>query len=437
MTDLTFLSATQLAALIRRRAVSAEEVVRAHLARIDAVNPHLNAVVQSDPGHALARARAADAAAVHGEWWGPLHGVPFTVKDWIETNDLVCTAGYAPRIGYVPLEDATAVTRMRQAGAILLGKTNAVSGNEVYGVTNNPYNLAYSPAGSSSGEAAIIAAGGSPVGLGSDSGGSIRQPAHNCGVAGLKPTTGRVPLTGHYPRINVMNDPRTVIGPLARTVEDLALILPIIQGVDWLDASVVPMPLAEWRLVRLAGLRVAFYTDYQAIAPPAEVARTVHAAAQALAAAGATVAEQTPPLVEHTYQITRDYWSRPEPESWESWDAGEETPLSSLEVEQHLFLWDRFRRALIAFMADYDVILTPAAQAPARPHDADPGHIAYTLTYSLVGYPAAVVRCGTAPDGMPIGVQVVARPWRDDVALAVAAYLEQACGGWQRAGLVV
>ncbi|HAJ35472.1 MAG TPA: amidase [Chloroflexi bacterium] len=437
MLDLIFLSAAQLATLIRQRAVSAEEVMLAHLARIDDVNPRLNAIVQSSPAQALARARAADASAARGEWWGPLHGVPFTVKDWIETHDLVCTAGYASRQGYVPSADATVVARLRQAGAILLGKTNAVSGNEVYGLTNNPYNLAYSPAGSSSGEAAIIAAGGSPIGLGSDSGGSIRQPAHNCGIAGLKPTTGRVPLTGHYPRINVMNDPRTVIGPLARYVEDLALVLPIIQGIDWQDASVIPMPLAEWRLVRLAGLRVAFYTDYQEITPPAEVVHTVHKAVQALADAGMSVSERTPPLVEHTYQITRDYWNRPEPESWEVWDAGETTTLSSLEVEQHLFLWDRLRRALIAFMADYDVILTPAAQAPARPHDADPGHIAYTLTYSLVGYPAVVVRCGTAPDGMPIGVQVVARPWRDDVALAVAAWLEQACGGWQRTGLAV
>lgn len=437
MQDLHFLSATRLARMIRLRQVSVEEVVAAHLARIAAVNPALNAVVQSNPEQALARARAADKAAARSEWWGPLHGVPFTIKDWIETDDLICTAGYAARISYTPAADATVVARLRQAGGILLGKTNAVSGNEVYGLTNNPYNLAYSPAGSSSGEAAIIAAGGSPFGLGSDSGGSIRQPAHNCGVAGLKPTTGRVPLTGHYPRINVMNDPRTVIGPMARYVEDLALVLPIIQGVDWRDASVVPMPLAEWRLVRLGGLRVAWCTDYQDITPPNDIVRTVRAAVDALVAADLAVEERTPPMVEYTYQITRDYWNRPEPESWEEWDAGDETRLTSLEVEQHLFLWDRFRRALIAFMEEFDVILTPAAQLPARPHNDDPGHIAYTLTYSLVGYPAVVVRCGTSEDGMPIGVQVVARPWRDDVALAVAAYLEKELGGWQPTGLAV
>ena len=435
--ELIFASATDLARWIRRRDVSSLEVVGACLERIAAVNPALNAVVQLNAEAALVRAQAADAAAARGDWWGPLHGVPCTIKDWIETNDLICTAGYAPRLGYVPPHDATAVARMRAAGAIVLGKTNAVSGNEVYGLTHNPYNLAYSPAGSSSGEAAIIAAGGSPVGLGSDSGGSIRQPAHNCGIAGLKPTVGRVPLTGHYPRINVMNDPRTSIGPMARAVADLALVLPIIQGVDWRDASVVPMPLGDWHAVDVEGLRVAFYTDAVEGNPSDEVVETVRAAAQVLADAGCAVEEKAPPLVEHSYPVTLDYWSRPEPESWEVWDAGEETKLTSLEVEQHLFLWDRFRRALIAFMESVDVILTPAAQLPARPHDDDQGHIAYTLTYSLVGYPAAVVRCGTSADGMPIGVQVVARPWRDNVALAAAAALEQALGGWRREGLAL
>jgi amidase len=209
--------------------VTAQTVVEAHLSRIAAVNPQLNAVVQLAAEQALAQAHAADAHLARGQLHGPLHGVPFTVKDWIETAGLICTGGDENYRQYVPAQDATVVARLRQAGAILLGKTNVMVTNPVYGRTNNPYNLAYSPSGSSSGEAAIIAASGSPLGVGSDSGGSIRTPAHACGIAGLKPTTGRVPLTGHFPRISVMNDPRTVIGPLARTVADLALALEVMR----------------------------------------------------------------------------------------------------------------------------------------------------------------------------------------------------------------
>src|ERR687893_1044684 len=170
--------------------------------------------------------------------------------------------------------------------------------NPVYGRTNNPYNLRYSPAGSSSGEAAIIAAGGSPVGLGSDSGGSIRQPAHNCGIAGLKPTTGRVPLTGHFPFISAMNDPRTTIGPMARFVDDLALTLPIISGVDWQDASVIPVPLADWRAVAARSLRVAFYTHHAGAEPTPETADTCRQVARLLADTGARVEEALPPRIE-------------------------------------------------------------------------------------------------------------------------------------------
>lgn len=395
------------------------------------MNPKLNAIVQLVADQALAEAQAADADLAHGHWRGPLHGVPFTVKDWIETAGLVCTAGNEAYRHYVPAQDATVVARMRQAGAILLGKTNVMIENPVYGRTNNPYNLGYSPSGSSSGEAAIIAAGGSPLGLGSDSGGSIRTPAHVCGVAGLKPTTGRVPLTGHFPRINVMSDPRTVIGPLARTVADLALALTILQGVDGVDASVVPMPLGDWRTVDLSTLRVAFYTEHADAQPEPVCKATTLAAAQALAGVVQRVEERLPPRVGETYAITRDYWRRPESESWEEWQPDGAVILSSEAVERHLFTWDRFRRGLIEFMQHFDVILTPAMERPAQPHGAGEGGIAYTLTYSLTGYPAVVVRTGTTADGLPVGVQVVARPWRDDIALAVAAYLEERFGGWQ------
>jgi amidase len=431
MDELFYASATTLAGRIHDRELSSEEVVQAHLHRIATVNPRLNAVVQLATEQALADARAADAALARGQRTGPLHGVPFTVKDWIDTAGLPCTGGDPAFRTRVPAEDATVVARTRQAGAILLGKTNVMVDNPVYGRTNNPYNLAYSTTGSSSGEAALIAAGGSPLGLGSDSGGSIRQPAHACGISGLKPTTGRIPLTGHFPFISAINDPRTTIGPMARFVEDLALALPIISGMDWQDASVIPMPLADWRAVDVGSLRVAYYTHHAEAEPSRETAETCHQAAQVLASRGARVEEVLPPRIEEASAITRQYWQRPESASAEEWVPDGEARLSSVEVEQHLFTWDRFRRALINFMAAYDVILTPAAERPATPHGMDAGWIPYTLPYSLTGWPCVVVRAGTAPEGLPIGVQIVARPWRDDVALATAQAIEGALGGWQ------
>jgi amidase len=431
MNQLFYTSATELARRIREGELSARAVTVAHLERIEQVNPHLNAVVQLVAARALDAAEAADAALERGERVGPLHGVPFTIKDWIETAGVVCAAGEESRRAYLPQADATVVARLRRAGGIFLGKTNVTISNPVYGRTNNPYNLAYSPAGSSSGEAAIIAAGGSPLGLGSDSGGSIRQPAHNCGIAGLKPTTGRVPLTGHYPYISPLNDPRTVIGPMARTVADLALALPIIAGVDWHDSSVIPMPLGDWQHVELTGLRMVFYTHHAEAEPSPETTAVVHKAAKALAGAGLQVTETVPPRIHEAYAITRDYWRRPESTRLDEWAPDGEPVLDSLAVEKHLFEWERFRRGMIAFMQEVDLILTPVAELPAQPHNAPEGRIPYTLPYSLTGYPAVVVRAGTAPDGMPIGVQLVARPWREDVALAAAQRLETIFGGWQ------
>jgi amidase len=429
--ELYYASATTLARRIRERAVSSEEVVHAHLAQIARVNPALNALVVLTEEVVLLAARAADAMLARGEAIGPLHGVPFSVKDWIDVAGLPCTGGELQFRERVPRHDATVVGRMRAAGGILLGKTNVMIENPVYGRTNNPYNLAYSPAGSSSGEAALIAAGGSPIGLGSDSGGSIRQPAHNCGIAGLKPTTGRVPLTGHFPFISAINDPRTVIGPMARFVEDLALGLAVIAGVDGRDPSAMPVPLGEWRAVDVRGLRVAFYTHHAEAKPSAETDATCRAAVQALHERGAHVTEVLPPRIEEAYELTRQYWRRPESTSSEEWLPDGETTLSSEGVERHLFEWDRFRRTILAFMTRYDIIVTPAAEQPATPHGTPSGGIPYTLPYSLAGYPAVVVRAGTSPDGLPIGVQLVARPWCDDVALAVARVVEEALGGWR------
>jgi amidase len=427
---LIYASAGALAQAIRSKKVSSEEVVDAHLRRIEAVNPELNAVVQVTADAARGQARDADAALVRGEVRGPLHGIPFTVKDWLETAGVVCSAGYKERADFVPKQDATVVARMRAAGAIMLGKTNVLfmdptggaADNSVYGRTNNPYELSRTPGYSSAGEAAIIAAGGSPLGLGSDSGGSIRLPAHCCGIAGLKPTTGRVPSTGHFPRIGALSDPRTQIGPMARFVEDLALALPILSGVDWRDAGVIPMPLGDPSAVEVTGLRAAFYTHDGIASPTPETVESVRAAAGALSDKGLAVEEARPRRIDETYEITRGYWQRRQ--------------LTGDEIDRSLFQWDRFRRAMLSFMESYDVILCPVCERPAMPHDTvDDRHardISYTLTYSLTGWPSVAVRAGTSPEGLPIGVQVVARPWREDVALAVAKHIETALGGWQR-----
>jgi amidase len=426
MEELIYTSAAELAAAIRTRQVSSEEVVEAYLQRIEAVNPRLNAVVQLVPDSARLQAREADAMLARDEISGPLHGVPFTVKDVFDAAGVVSAAGLEERAGFVPEQDAVVVARMKAAGAILLGKTNCPPGggggrtdNPVYGRTNNPYDLACTPAGSSGGEAAAIAAGESPLGLGSDSGGSIRVPAHFCGIAGLKPSSGRVPNTGTFNHPGGLSDYRTQIGPIARYVKDLALVFPIIAGVDGCDSGVIPMPLGDPEAVELNGLRVAFYTDDDEATPTRETITTVESAAHGLSAAGLIVEESRPACLSESRSITECYWR-----------TGQ---LSGAEVEQMFLDWDRFRSAMLAFIANYDMILCPADYRPASRHGEEAElRFNYTLPFSLTGWPCVVVRAGASPEGLPIGVQLVARPWREDVALAAAEYIETALGGWQR-----
>ncbi len=426
MDDLVFTSATELAAAIRHKRVSSHEVVDAYIKRIEAINPRLNAVVQLAAGSARAQAREADAALARGEIRGPLHGVSFTAKDVFETAGVISAAGLDERAYHIPERDAVVVTRLKAAGAILLGKTNCPPGggggdtdNPVYGRTNNPFDLDRTPAGSSGGEAAAIAAGASPLGLGSDSGGSIRVPAHFCGIAGLKPTSGRVPNTGTFDHPGGLSDYRTQIGPMARFVQDLALAFPIIAGEDGVDSGVVPVPLRNPEDVTLSGLRVAFYTDDGQAPPTPETVATVQAAAHALAAAGAVAEEARPACLSQARPITERYWRM--------------NHLNGAEIERMFFDWDRFRSAMLAFVAPYDAVLCPVDYEPASLHGAE-AHLRfnYTLPYSLTGWPCAVVRAGTSPEGLPVGVQVSAHPWREDVVLAVAQAIESALGGYQR-----
>ncbi len=456
--ELTSFSATTLARFIRTNLVSSVAVVDAHLARLEAVNPKLNAVVQLRAEAARQQARAADEAVSRGERLGPLHGVPITLKDSLDTADMVSTWGTTGRAGFTPEHDATVVARLRAVGAIILGKTNTpeftlagITDNDVYGRTNNPYDVERSPAGSSGGAGAILAAGGSALDLGSDTGGSIRMPSHYCGIAGIKPTSGRVPRTGHAISFEVgALDAFTQIGPMARHVEDLSLTLSIIAGPDGHDPAVVPAPLGDPQDVSVKDLRVAFYTDNGIKSPSPDTVSTVRTAASVLADHGVSVTEDRPQGVSDAERL----WYSLYLADGGAWirrlihAAGTERissaldwmqtaqPVSLTEFAQELSRWNIYRSEMLAFMEPYDVLLCPVSATPAMRHDDPDGpDFTYTFAHNLTGWPGAVVRCGTSAEGLPIGVQIVARPWREDVALAVAQYLETNLGGWQSPSL--
>ena len=453
MTDqLTYARVTELAAAVRDREVSSSEVVSGCLRRIEEVNPHLNAVVQLAADDALAQARRADAALATGEVMGPLHGVPMTLKDSLDTKDMVTTGGTKGRTSFTPTEDATVAARLRAAGAILLGKTNTPeftfsfsTDNLVYGRTSNPYDTSCSPGGSSGGAAAIVAAGGSPFDIGSDYCGSIRYPAHCCGIAGIKPTSGRVPRTGHALPFGGLTDSFQQIGPMARSVKDLAMLLPIIAGPDWIDPAVVPMPWQDPNAVDLGKLRVAFHTDNGIFAPPRETAAVVESAARILADVSMSVEEVCPNGLEDSFDVAQALSTADggallrrlleeagTTEHSLPWLDGLQ-PLSATELETVVNRWYTVRSAMLSFFKNYDVVLSPVNAFPAMPHGTEKEFksYSYTMAYNLTGWPAGVVRGGTSSEGLPIGVQIVAHPWREDVALAVAALIEESLGGFQ------
>jgi amidase len=263
-----------------------------------------------------------------------------------------------------------------------------------------------------------------PCGVGTDSGASVRLPAHFCGVAALKPTAGRIPVTGVIDDegpIGALGDPRTQPGPLARSVQDVALLLRLLSGPDGHDGGVPPVPLAEPGPVR--GLRVAVYGAYDYATADADTAAVLGSAADALRDAGAIVEEAAPPAGGHDLTI----------EVWRSY--GDQTGMYAL-----LRHWDAFRTTMLEWGAGYDLLLSPVSESAAPPHGysqadgVDP--TSFTTTHNLTGWPAATVRCGTSADGLPIGMQVIAQPWRDDVALAAAGVLEDALGGWQPSAIL-
>lgn len=479
---LTHLSAKTLAKLIADREVSAVEVVEAHLKRIKEVNPKLNAIVQMDAERIRAEARQADKDLRQGVNRGPLQGVPFTMKDQMLTKGIITTNGCPELRSYVPTEDATVVKRLKDAGGILLGKTNVPemcyhggSDNLVYGRTNNPYDGRRTPGGSSGGEAAIIAACGSPFGLGSDIGNSIRAPAHFCGIAGIKPTCRLVPETGLLNAFPSTFYDWNCIGPMARHVEDLEFVLQIISGPDGVDPYVVPVEMGRSYDLRMGGLRVALCTDDGATKPTKETMEAVQRAAKALRESGANVVEARPPRIDQAQDIwiynilplwlssiryyPKEYAKLADSKVAEKRHFSTEGLLQGLEaaVKESDFGFDRqlellgtlqqYREEMMRFIGNYDAILSPVTNQPAWPHpdptkpQNDSGKEdwasikartgGFCVAYNLTGWPAAVVRAGTSPEGLPIGVQIAAKPWKDNVALAVAGVIENKLGGWK------
>ncbi|MBM7117273.1 amidase [Archangium primigenium] len=478
MQELAFLPTHQMAERIRARQVSAVELLDAHLGQVSRNNVRLNALVTLDERRARARAREADAALARGEVWGPLHGVPLTIKDAFETTGLRTTSGFDALARYVPERDATVVARLKAAGAVIVGKTNmprlaldTQTHNTVFGRTNNPWDVARTCGGSSGGGAVAVAAGMSSLEVGSDIGGSIRIPSHFCGVFGLKPTDGRIPLSGHIP--GMPGAPRGVrhqgvAGPLARTVEDLRLALRLLGGPDGQDTEMAPVPFQEVPRRELKTYRFLWTDDFGGLPVTAEIRSALASLARALEAAGCVVERRTPPI---------DF-----ERVWLAWgmllgaEVGSEIPnvarvMTALyfrsmrgdsainrgiirglwgrmsDYTQALAVRDEMMARLESFLSGWDAWLCPVTMSPAFTHrqsgewlEVDARRVQYMegtaglpSLFNLTGHPVVAMPLPRADArALPLGVQVVGRRWGDEALLSVAEALTDVTGPFQR-----
>jgi Asp-tRNA(Asn)/Glu-tRNA(Gln) amidotransferase A subunit family amidase len=467
MSELTFLSALSMAEQIRRKALSPVELLEAHLSRIEKLNPRLNAFVQLDAKNARRQARAAEAAVMRNEALGPLHGVPVSVKSSIEVAGMRCETGTKLRAGHVATQDAPLVARLRKAGAIILGVTNAPellmaweTDNLLYGRTNNPWDLSRTPGGSSGGEAAAIAAGCSAGGVGSDGGGSIRVPAHFSGICGLKPTPGRIPASGHFPESVGPFALIGVVGPMARTAGDLKVLFEIMQGFDDGDPSAAPVATRWPGEEDLTKLRIGFFEDDGRTPVTAETRAAMKTAVEALRRAGFQVVPFRPEGLEEARQLWWKFFGVAGGMMLETMTRGRESELSPMLQQFRSWVaaepahtgqtlldtWvqrDVVRGRILKQMREYPILLCPAAAVPAFRHGERSWQIegktvqyldawSYTEWFNLLGMPAAVVPVGMSAEGLPIGVQIAGRPWEEESVLAVAAALEAQRGAWRR-----
>ena len=473
MSDLAFLPATELALRLRRRELSSVELLQHYLARIARLNPALNAVVVLDAERALQRARAADEALAHGEVWGPLHGLPMTVKESFDVPGLATTWGFEAQRGNIASRPAVAVQRLQQAGAVIFGKTNVPvdladwqTFNPVYGTTHNPWDLSRTPGGSSGGSAAALAAGLTALELGSDIGASIRNPAHYCGVWGHKPTWGVVPQQGHQLPGTECIDALdiAVAGPLARSAHDLTMAMDILATplrafgpMGWVPAawrdSGVPAP----------RLRVAVLDDDACAEVDASVRDHLRGLAGFLRSRGLTVTEQARPvdsaeawetyvhllraatgaqLDDAEYAQARahaaDHASGSRDFAAWNWRG---VTLSHRDWVRHDDVRSKLRRQWATFFETWDLLICPVATTPAfkqnqqgfrwqrmvpvNGHEQPSTSSLFWAGYpGLVGLPATAVPLGLSSDGLPVGAQVIGPAFADPVCLRFARWLE-------------
>ena len=387
--------------------ISATEVVRLHLERLREVNELTNAVAWFEDDRVFADAGALDRAFAEHGVTGPLHGLPITVKDWIDVEGFICQGRSPEHKNRRPTADATVVSRLRRAGAIVLAKTKVTSEAHIPRVVN-PLDPDRTPGGSSGGEGVVVAMGASAIGIGSDSGGSIRMPAAWCGVYGFKPTAGLVPTTGHFPRVGALNDGRTQIGPMSRSVEDLELALRVMAGPDWRDAGVAPVPLKPSSGAALESIRFVVLSDESEWQPQEEISTEVEHVADRLEHLGASRVSRVPEAwLSEALDITNRYWKR--------------SDLSGDDADLQLRDWDRFRSRYLEYAEQVDMIVMPVTLETAPRHRQITGQdFIFMLPASLTGSPAISIPAGTDKSGLPIGVQLVGRPWEDHRVLAAA-----------------
>jgi Asp-tRNA(Asn)/Glu-tRNA(Gln) amidotransferase A subunit family amidase len=468
MAELHYESLATLARKIRDKEVTPQDVAQHYLRRIEKLQPKLNAFAKVDAEGAMRDAHAAGEALLHGGEIGLLHGVPLTVKSCIDVAGWPCSAGSRLRKDYRPTKDAVLVQRLRAAGAVLLGNTTTPeflmayeTDNRLTGRTSNPWNAAFTCGGSSGGEAAAIASGCSAGGVGSDGGGSIRVPAHFCGICGLKPTPGRIPISGHYPASVSAFGWLGVVGPMARSVGDLRILFQVMSGPDAGDAMTAPAPFRESKRSNTK-LRIGILEGEVLGRVTPETQTAVRQAAQHLAFAGFELEPFKLNNLERVLELWWFFFGTVVGELFEGEIRGRQgllspvfcdyldaaRPAGSKPMTMPQFVGmcaarDRERERILHALRDVPILLSAVSVQPAFRHGEGsykPGSgyretMRHSQWLNLVGFPSVTMPMGKSADGLPIGVQIVGRPFEDELVLAVAERLEEVRGWWE--GLVL